>query len=98
LDLILSSMAFGATLANMMPKRSQKIFVLIKEMTTSLYILFFISIGAQLDVHTFLNTTLLVIVIGYLVARSLGKISGAALGSIITKTPSVITILICLKI
>jgi Kef-type K+ transport system membrane component KefB/CBS domain-containing protein len=85
LDLILSSMAFGATMANMLPKVSEKIFGTIKEMTTSLYILFFVAMGAQLDIHTLLNPTILGIVLVYLVARSLGKIFGATLGGVITR-------------
>ncbi len=91
LDLILSSMAFGATMANIIPKVSEKIFGTIKEMTTSLYILFFVAIGAQLDIHTFLNITLLGIVVVYLIARSGGKILGAMLGGVIAKAKKKVT-------
>ena len=48
--------------------------VLIKEMTTSLYILFFIAIGAELDIHIFLNLSILGVVIAYLFSRSAGKV------------------------
>ncbi len=91
LDLILSSMAFGATMANLLPKVSEKIFGTIKEMTTSLYILFFVAIGAQLDIHTFLNVSLLGIIVAYLVARSSGKIFGAMLGGFLTKAKKEVT-------
>lgn len=91
LDLILTSMMFGATLANLLPRISEKIFGEIKEMTTSLYILFFVAIGAQLDIHTFLNVTLLGIIGAYLVARSFGKIFGAMFGGFITKAPKTVT-------
>jgi len=91
LDLILSSMAFGATMANMLPKVSEKIFDTIKDMTTSLYILFFVAIGAQLDIHTFLNVTLLGIITAYLVARSSGKIFGAMLGGVMAKAKKEVT-------
>ncbi len=91
LDLILSSMAFGATMANLMPKISEKIFGTIKEMSTPLYILFFVAIGAQLDIHVFLNVTLLSIILAYLVARTLGKVYGTMLGGIITKSRKDVT-------
>ncbi len=91
LDLILSSMAFGATMANILPKVSEKIFGTIKEMTTSLYILFFVAIGAQLDIYTFLNITLLGVIVVYLAARSFGKIFGAMLGGVVAKAKKEVT-------
>lgn len=91
LDLILTSMTFGATLTNMIPKLSEKIFSLIKEMTTSLYILFFVAIGAQLDIQTFLNITILGIVFAYLFARMLGKVLGSILGGLITQSKKQVT-------
>jgi len=91
LDLILSSMAFGATMANIMPKVSERVFGTIKEMSTSLYILFFVAIGAQLDIHTFLNVTLLGIIFAYLLARTFGKYFGTVLGGVITKTKKEVT-------
>ncbi len=91
LDLILSSMAFGATMANIVPKISEKVFQTIKEMATSLYILFFVSIGAQLDMKTFLNVSLLGVIVAYLVMRSGGKILGAMLGGWLTRAPKAVT-------
>ena len=91
LDLILSSMAFGATMANVIPQVTDRIFGVIKEMTTPLYILFFIAIGAQMDIHVFTNITILGIVIAYLIARSVGKISGATLASLATHAPKTVT-------
>ncbi len=91
LDLILSSMTLGITIANTIPKISEKLFNLIKDMTTPLYILFFVVIGAQLDIQIFLNISILAIVLAYLVARSLGKIYGAMLGGIIAKAKKQVT-------
>jgi Kef-type K+ transport system membrane component KefB len=91
LDLILFSMAFGATVSNMIPKFSDMLFSKIREMTTSLYILFFVSIGAQLDIHIFMNIAILSIVAMYLLARSAGKIAGASFGAWITRSdPAVV--------
>lgn len=91
IDLILTSMVFGSTMSNMMPKLSEKIFSMIKEMTTSLYILFFVAIGAQLDIHTFLDPKILAIVLVYLAARSSGKILGTMLGGIATNANKNVT-------
>ncbi len=85
LDLILSSMVLGAVVVNIMPETSEKLFKSVKEMTTPLYILFFVVVGASLDIHIFLKISLALIVIAYLIARSLGKIIGATLGAILSK-------------
>lgn len=91
LDLILTSMAFGATIANLLPKISEKLFGMIKGMTTSLYILFFVAVGAQLDMHIFLRDSILGIVLVYLLARSFGKIFGATFGGLITHSKKAVT-------
>ncbi len=85
LDLILSSMVLGATIANIAPRKSEKMFRSIREMTSPLYILFFVIVGASLDIHTFLKVSVITIIVGYLIARSLGKIFGATFGAIISK-------------
>lgn len=90
LDLILSSMAFGATLANLLPKRSDHLFAMIRNMTTPLYILFFISVGAKLDFRVFFNVFIIGIVVCYVCFRSAGKVLGAALGGMIAKVEPVV--------
>ncbi len=91
LDLILSSMVLGAVVVNIIPEVSERLFKLIKEMTTPLYILFFVVVGASLDIHIFLKVSLALIIIAYLVARSLGKIIGATLGAILSKAKETVT-------
>ena len=85
LDLILSSMVLGAVVANVIPRVSQGMFDAAREMTAPLYILFFVIVGASLDIHTFVKVSVIAIILGYLVARSLGKIFGATFGAIISK-------------
>jgi len=92
LDLILCCMALGATIANLIPKKSDKLFASIKEMSVALYILFFVAVGAQLDISIFLKSSIFLLVAGYLLARSLGKIWGASLGGMISHArPEVIS-------
>ena len=84
IDLILSSMSVGATIANIYPKISEKLFKSIREMMMPLYILFFILVGAKFDVMAFTTTSVLVIVFSYVVVRSVGKVAGAMFGGYIT--------------
>ncbi len=91
LDLILSSMVLGAVVVNIIPKISEKMFGAVKEMATPLYIFFFVVIGASLDAHTLVQTSVILIILGYLIARSLGKILGATLGAIISKAKKTVT-------
>ena len=84
-DLILSEMFFGLTFVNILPKRSKRIFEAIKDFSPPIYILFFILVGARLDIkNTSLITLLLALI--YIVARSLGKIFGATYGAKITNS------------
>ncbi len=85
LDLILCCMSLGMTVANAIPQKSEKLFFSIKEMSAALYILFFVVVGAQLDVSIFLKTSLFLLICGYLFARSLGKVLGAYFGGIVSR-------------
>ncbi len=85
LDLILSSMMMGFVLVNTVPQLSRKLFDLVKKTSEPLYVLFFIFIGAELNMAVFLKTTVIFVVLGYLVARSTGKIIGATFGAAVSK-------------
>jgi Kef-type K+ transport system membrane component KefB/CBS domain-containing protein len=85
LDLIFSSMVLGVTVTNVIPVISQKLFKSVKEVSTPLYILFFVIVGATLDIHIFLQVSIAAIIFVYLVARSLGKIIGSILGGLVSK-------------
>ncbi len=91
LDLILASMAMGVTLTNLNHHRIEGLLRMVKDMTAPLYILFFVAIGAQLDIQIFLKASMIAIVILYVLARSFGKILGAGLGAWVTKAkPTVV--------
>lgn len=91
LDLILCSMAMGCLIINTIPEESEKLFAKIREMSVSLYVLFFVVVGAQLDIHIFGQASIVILVAGYLVARSSGKIFGAMLGGLMAKAPKKVT-------
>lgn len=85
IDLILSTMILGAFLTNMIPDISEKIFKTVGKTSSILYILFFVIVGAGLDVKVFTKASVLIIIIAYLLGRSFGKIIGSMLGGVISK-------------
>lgn len=88
LSLILAEMALGATLVNFAPNTSRQVFALLKGITPPVYILFFILVGAQLQIGLLSQIGVLGLV--YVVGRTLGKMSGAFLGGTLGKaTPAV---------
>jgi len=79
LDVILASMALGLTLVNIAPYRSPKTFEIIKRFAPPIYVLFFVLVGARLKVESMSLMTVL-LVLAYVLGRSIGKIGGAYLG------------------
>jgi len=85
IDLILSTMVFGMTVANLIPKKSEQFFKSVKEMSSSLYIFFFVVVGAQLDIHIFMKMSVLGLMLSCLFSRAAGKIFGSMLGGVFVK-------------
>lgn len=79
LDVILSSMALGLTLVNIAPYRSPKTFEIVKRFTPPIYVLFFVLVGARLKVES-MSLLAMLLVVAYVLGRSIGKIGGAYLG------------------
>jgi Kef-type K+ transport system membrane component KefB/predicted transcriptional regulator len=75
LDIIMASMALGATLVNCAPRQSQKTFELVKKFAPPIYILFFVFVGAGLKLSSLSILTFLM-VLAYVLGRSLGKMIG----------------------
>jgi Kef-type K+ transport system membrane component KefB len=79
LDVILASMALGLTLVNIAPHRSPKTFEIVKRFAPPIYVLFFVLVGARLKIES-LSLLVVLLVVAYVVGRSVGKIGGAYLG------------------
>lgn len=90
LDLILTSMAFGMTLSNSLPKVSEKVFNDIRALGLPLYIFFFVAVGARLDVAIFMKTAMLSLIIVYITGRSFGKVIGTSLAAWATHAPKTV--------
>jgi len=84
LDIILSSMAMGLALVNAAPKRTEKAFDLVKRFAPPIYVLFFVLVGARLKVSG-MSVLAWLLVLVYIVGRSVGKISGAYFGACLSK-------------
>jgi len=89
LDAILAAMALGATLVNVAPRRSRDAFQLIKTFAPPIYVLFFVLVGAELQL--FGTSAAIWIIAGvYVVGRSVGKIVGAYHGARMSGAPETV--------
>ena len=80
LDIILAAMFAGVTLVNFIPARSKEVVENIRGISTPIYILFFVLVGARISLAT-MPFWLWMIIIGYVVLRSAGKFTGAWIGA-----------------
>jgi NhaP-type Na+/H+ or K+/H+ antiporter/predicted transcriptional regulator len=89
LDVILATMSTGILIINKAPKRSREIIEYIKNLSIPIYILFFVLVGARLQLNS-LPGWLWMIIGLYIFFRTAGKYFGAALGATITHSPKVV--------
>ncbi|MFH0964228.1 MAG: cation:proton antiporter [Planctomycetota bacterium] len=80
-DMILSAMCLGATVANLAPRRSRNAFELVGSFSAPLYVLFFTLVGARLSIS---NMSLWTggLALAYVIGRTGGKMLGAWLGAL----------------
>jgi len=83
LDIILSSMALGVTLGNLLPRQSIRSFELVHRFSPPLYVLFFVLIGARLNIT--LTSKIWVLAAIYIIGSVVGKTTGSYLGSVYSK-------------
>jgi len=83
---ILAAMLLGATLANLLPRRSQSIFDIVNKFSPPIYVLFFVLVGARLKISA-VPMWMIVLAIVYLLGRTIGKITGSWFGAFISKSP-----------
>ncbi len=88
LSLILTNMAIGLTLTNLHHDRNESIFKIAKEFVPPIYIIFFLFVGARLQLGLMPSMGLLGVL--YVVGRTVGKWSGSYLGATFSKAPSTV--------
>jgi len=79
-DVILSSMALGFGTVNLVPKRSEVLFKMIRGMSSPIYVLFFVLVGARLDISN-IPYWIWILAVIYVVGRSIGKFVGTWMGA-----------------
>ena len=89
LDAILAAMALGATLSNLVPRRSREAFRIVERFAPPLYVLFFVLVGAHIRVAS-MPAWMWALAVPYMVARSLGKILGSNFGARLAGAPAVL--------
>jgi len=83
LDVILSSMACGTMLVNIQHRKSSRIFELVTKFSPPIYVLFFVIIGARVNVS--LTGSILLLAGAYVIGSTVGKTTGSYLGAIYSK-------------
>lgn len=86
LDTILAAMSMGFYITNFAPKKTQSIFTTVEKFTPPIYVLFFVLVGAKLNIWSITPYVALIALL-YVICRTVGKSIGARTGSIITKAP-----------
>ena len=89
MDVILVTMAIGITIVNLSPRRSQELIQQLKGLSTPIYVLFFVLVGARLGI-TSMPVWLWLIILLYIVGRTVGKVAGSWIGAKITHAPDVV--------
>jgi len=86
LDNILAAMSLGFVMVNFAPPKAGKIFTLVDKYTPPIYVLFFVLVGAKLNIWI-ITTFLGLLALIYVGGRTLGKSIGATLGAWLTHAP-----------
>jgi len=79
-SMLLAAMTLGMIVANGAPSMSKEAFKIIKDFSPPVFILFFVLVGARLNLQS-LNIAMLVLLLLYLAGRTGGKMLGAYWGA-----------------
>ncbi len=85
-DMILGAMSMGFYISNYAPKRSEETFNLVGKFTPPIYVLFFVLVGAKLNIAN-ISIIVGILAVVFLFGRLLGKALGATLGASLSKAP-----------
>jgi len=88
-DMLLATMTLGVFITNFTPRKSKELFKLVEGFTPPIYVLFFVLVGARLNIS---HMTLPIVLLGcvYLVGRTAGKAIGANFGARISGAPKTV--------
>ena len=89
LDTILAAMSVGFFMVNFAPAKTRPTFALVEKFTPPIYVLFFVLVGAKLNIWN-VTAYLGLIALLYIICRTIGKSIGAKFGAKITKAPETV--------
>ncbi len=89
LDMLLSSMAMGTMIVNYSPRKSKNIFKLTSKFAPPVYVLFFVLIGAKLNIDN-ITFSIVILSLAYLIGRTSGKMLGAFFGAKLSNAPETV--------
>ncbi len=87
-SLIMTNMVMGITISNMVSLRINRIQEAVQGFSPPIYVLFFVLVGARLQIG--LIPKMGIIGIAYIILRAGGKFGGAYLGALISKAPATV--------
>jgi Kef-type K+ transport system membrane component KefB len=90
MDVILATMSIGILLTNIAPRRSKELFEVVRSFSAPIYILFFVLVGARLDIRG-MPLWLWALVVVYVLMRSLGKWLGSYWGGRLSNAEPVVS-------
>ena len=88
-DLILTTMVFGAIFTNLAGRSGEEVFTSLQRSAPPIYVLFFVLVGAHLKLGH-LTWAIGATAVAYVVGRTAGKVAGVWLGSRITRAASAV--------
>ena len=88
LSLIMTNMIIGITVCNLIPMKLRRIQEAVGGFTPPIYVLFFVLVGARLNILNLPQMGL--IGVFYIILRAGGKFGGAYLGALVSKAPTVV--------
>ncbi len=89
LDNILAAMTMGFFMVNFAPAKTKAVFSLVDKFTPPVYVLFFVLVGAKLNIWI-ITPFLGLLALIYVVGRSVGKAIGSTFGAWISKAPKTV--------
>ena len=88
-DNILASMSLGFVMVNFAPSKTKGVFPLVDKYTPPIYVLFFVLVGAKLNIWI-ITPFLGLIAVLYVIGRTVGKSIGSTFGAWLTKAPKTV--------
>jgi len=86
ISMLLAVMTLGIIITNLTYNKSKEILGLVEGFTPPIYVLFFVLVGAKLEFSN-MTTTILALVVVYLIFGMTGKMLGAYIGAKLSKAP-----------